>query len=93
LKRADLGPNTIGWTHCVSPSGHVFVAIPYPNPHLIHITDPTQPACRGSCTSLKGFRAFEEIEAICADSGHCVYLLVVCNWPNEREIYLVNPKP
>jgi hypothetical protein len=93
LTRADIGPHCFGWNVCVSPSGHVFVAIPLPKPRLVHITDPTQPECRGSSTLLKGFRTFEEFGPICADSGHCVYLLVVCNWPNEREIYLVNPKP
>jgi hypothetical protein len=93
LTRADIGPNCIGWKVCVSPSGHVFVAMPFPKQRLVHITDPTQPECRGSSTILKGFRTFDEFGSICADSGHCVYLLVVCNWPSEREIYLVNPKP
>lgn len=93
LTRADIGPDCIGWNVCVSPRGHVFLAIPLPTPRLIHITDPTQPECCGSCTLLNGFPTFEEFGSICADSGYCVYLLVVYNWPSEREIYLVNPKP
>jgi hypothetical protein len=93
LTRADIGPHCFCLNSCVSPSGHVFVAISLPKPRLIHMTDPTQPECRRSCTQLKGFRTFEEFEAICVDSGNCVYLLVACDGPGEREIYLVNPKP
>jgi hypothetical protein len=72
---------------------HSSIFLTTSQPCLIHISDPTQPECRGSCTLLKGFRAFEEFESIFVDSGHCVYLLVVCDGPGEREIDQVSPKP
>lgn len=92
LTRADLG--RFGFAEfCVSPRGDILIAANSSPPRLIRISDPTQRIVRGSCTVLKNFRAFEEFEGICVDKGNCIYLLVVCNWPTEREIYLLNPKP
>lgn len=92
ITRADIGADRgVSWKCCVGPRGDVFVAAIEPSPRLFYISDPTQSECHGSWTTLKGFRAFEEFEGICVDGGYCVYLLVVCNWPSEREIYFVNP--
>jgi hypothetical protein len=39
------------------------------------------------------FCVFDEFEEISADKDNCASLLVLCHWPDGREIYLVNPKP
>jgi hypothetical protein len=94
LPRSIIQPDDcIFWQCCTSPSGDIFILFNTARPQLIHITNPTRSGtCTATITALQGFRKVEEFGGICADAGHCVYVLVVCNWPCEREIYIVNPK-
>mmetsp|Transcript_26308 Transcript_26308/g.32259 ORF Transcript_26308/g.32259 Transcript_26308/m.32259 type:complete len:672 (-) Transcript_26308:79-2094(-) len=97
LKRSDFGGGSFPSAEfCVAPNGDLYAAITILDSAiqpLIHITNPVlNGECRGKCTKLQGFRKFEQFEGISVDKGNCVFLLVVNNWPCEREIYLVNPK-